>query len=152
MKKIFFLLAIILAVQSLPAQLTDNSLFQPLFLSTNGPGRIFPAYHGEMLRVGRRYTIEAVPDRGYKFASWQPVTVFIITQTNYDSGGEPILPPDQSIISSVVPTNIYRPDLEFRMQGVIWITSNGNNPNIARAFGWQANFVPWYEPVPRPPR
>lgn len=61
MKKIFLLLTMILTVHSLPAQVAGNSLFQPLFLYTNGPGRILPAYHGEMLRVDRRYAIEAVP-------------------------------------------------------------------------------------------
>jgi hypothetical protein len=152
MKKILLLLAMVLAVQWLPAQVVENSWYAPLFVFTNGPGRIFQAYNGEILRVGDRYTMEAVPNRGYKFASWQPVNVFIITQTNFDGEGKPILPPVRSIVPSVVPTNIYSPDLDFIMDDITWISPEGSNPSIARTSGWQANFVPWYQYVPVPRR
>jgi hypothetical protein len=151
MKKIFLLLLIVLAIQWLPAQPPGDSIEAPLFVFTNGRGQIYPNYDGEMLKVGRRYRMKAVPENGYRFASWEPVNVFIITQTNFTALGEPILPPVVSIVPSDVPTYTYRPDLKFTMKDIIWISPDGSNPNIIRAFGWQANFVPWYQPVPRPP-
>ncbi|HTR41226.1 MAG TPA: hypothetical protein VMH87_06385 [Pseudomonadales bacterium] len=152
MKKIFLLLTFVLFVQSLPAQMLENSWYAPLFLYTNGPGRIYPYFNSHILRVGYRYTMAAVPNRGYKFAGWQPVDVFTITQTNFSISGRPILPPMQSIIPSPMPISTYNPNLAFKMQGVILITTNGSNPNITRAYGWQANFVPWYQNVPGPQR
>jgi hypothetical protein len=142
MKKIFLLLVIVLVVQRMPAQPPGERIFAPLYLYTNGQGQVGPVYDGQMLQVGRVYRAKAVPDFGYKFASWQPVNIFIITQTNFDAQGEPILPPVQSVTTAVVPTFIYRPDLKFTMRDAIWITADGNNPSIVEAFGWQANFVP----------
>ena len=97
----------------------------------------------------KRFGMTAVPERGYKLAGWQEVNVSITTQTNFDANGNPILPPVQSIVLSFGPTNDYSHDLEFKMQDIEWITL-GSNPEIAQAFGWQVNFVPWYEPVMKP--
>jgi hypothetical protein len=152
MKKILLLLVIILAIQTLPAQVNEGDFYVPLYVFTNGPGRIHPFRQGEVLRVGRRYAMTAIPERGYKFAGWQPVDVFIITQTNFNAHGEPILPPIQSIVPSLGPTNSYEAELDFTMRDTIWISPDGSNPSIVRAFGWQANFVPWYERLPRLPR
>lgn len=146
MKKVFLLLAVVLAFQRLHAQSADNESFAPLLLYTNGPGKIVPFDGGEMLEAGQKYVITAVPDAHFEFSSWQPVNVFIITQTNFDAYGNPILPPDQSIVPSVVPTYIYRADLQFTMQDAVLITPDGANPNIVQAFGWQANFVPRNHP------
>lgn len=118
----------------------------PLYVYTNGDGSISPYQSGQMLEVGQTYDLTATPDPGYQFSSWEPVDVFIFTQTNYNNG-EPVLPPTVSIVPSVVPTNIYGADLEFTMQDVIDITSPGENPEIVQAFGWQANFVPVPEPA-----
>jgi len=151
MKKVFLLLAVMLTVQRLPAQTADNSLFQPLFLYTNGPGRIYPAYNGERLRVGGRYTIEAVPDRGDKFAYWQPVN--IITSTLYlrDQDGNVVTNVETDVIP--VDTN-YVTDrvLTFRIPPAVVISLGTNNGAISLNEGWQANFVPWYQPLPRLPR
>jgi hypothetical protein len=142
MKKLFLLLAILLTVEWMPAQPPGDRIYSPLFVYTNGPGQIYPVNDGEMLQVGRVYKMKAVPDRGYKFASWQPVNIFILTQTNFNAQGEPILPPIVSIVPAVVPTYTYRPNLRFTMQDVEWISIDGGNPSIMRAFGWQVNFVP----------
>jgi hypothetical protein len=77
MKKFLLLLAIILAFQRLPAQLSNDSHIAPLFVYINGQGRISPDYDGKMLRVGHVYNMSAIPGRGYKFVSWQ--LIYIIT-------------------------------------------------------------------------
>lgn len=118
----------------------------PLYLYTSGDGSITPYQSGQMLEAGQTYEITAIPDAGYQFSSWQPVNIFIITQTNY-AGGNPIIPPVQSIIPSVVPTNIFGADLEFALQSVLDVTADGLNPNIVEASGWQADFVPIPEPA-----
>ena len=118
----------------------------PLYLFTNGDGTITPYQSGQMLEVGQAYDITATAADGNEFSSWQPVNVFIFTQTNYDPNGEPILPPTVSIVASVVPTNIYGSVLEFTMQDDVTLTSVGNL-NITQAFGWQADFVPVPEPA-----
>jgi Divergent InlB B-repeat domain len=117
----------------------------PLYVFTDGDGSITPYQNGQMLTVGMNYELTATPDAGYEFNSWQPVNVFIITQTNYDNFGDPIIPPTQSIIPSVVATNIYGADLEFTMQDTESVAAG--NPTIVEAFGWQANFVPVPEPA-----
>lgn len=117
------------------------------FLFTNGDGNITPYQSGQMLQVGQTYNITATPDVGYQFSSWQPVQVFIFTQTNFNGSGNPILPPVQSIVPSIIPTNIYGAELTFTMQDTISVTSAGENPNIVEAFGWQANFLPVPEPA-----
>lgn len=118
----------------------------PLYLYTSGDGSITPYQSGQMLEVGQTYDITAVPDAGYEFSSWQPVDVFIFTTTNYNNG-VPILPPVVSIVPSVEETNIYVSDLEFTMQDVMQVSSEGSDPDIVRAFGWQADFVAVPEPA-----
>ncbi len=90
--------------------------------------------------------MEAIPDAGYAFSSWQPVNVFTTTQTNFDAMGNPILPPIVSTVASPVPDYTGQATLEFTMQPVLDVTSVGSNPNITEGFGWQANFVPVPEP------
>jgi hypothetical protein len=119
----------------------------PLYLFTNGDGSITPYQSRQMLEAGQTYDITATPDAGYQFNSWEPVVIFIITQTNYDDTGNPVLPPHSVHGSMVLATNIYGADLEFTLQNVMDITSEGTNPSIIEAFGWQANFVPIPEPA-----
>jgi hypothetical protein len=141
-----FALAIVCFAQPGYSQGTLGTL-TPLYIFTNGDGSITPYQSGQMLGVGLIYDMTATPDAGYQFSSWEPVNIFITTQTNYDAEGDPILPPLQFIDPSVVPTNIYGADLEFTMQDVMEVSPAGSNPNIIEAFGWQANFVPVPEPA-----
>src|ERR1700677_1244561 len=97
-----FILVIVYLAQSGFSQDT----LAPLYLFTNGDGTISPYQSGQMLDVGQTYDLTATAANGYEFNSWQPVNVFIFTQTSYDSNGDPILPPTVSIVTSVVPTNI----------------------------------------------
>ncbi len=116
--------------------------FAPLFLYTNGSGSVLPLQNGQSLEVGQYYEMTATPALGYVFSGWQVVNVFIITETNFNTDGEPILPPVVSTVQSPVPTYTNDATLQFAMQAEINITSAGSNPSIVRAFGWQANFVP----------
>jgi hypothetical protein len=120
--------------------------YAPLYLFTNGDGSISPLQDGQSLEVGQSYEMEAVPDSGFVFSSWQPVNVFAITQTNYDGFGNPILPPITSVVPSTVPQYTYQPVLDFTMQPLMLVTPADSNPNITESFGWQANFVPIPEP------
>jgi hypothetical protein len=150
MKTICLLFALIWSVQQLPAQtLDDINDFQcqcgdvsyaPLLLFTNGPGRIFPFEDGQMLEVGREYSMIAIPDRGYVFTNWTEVNVFTFIFTNYDAAGNPVLPPVTSTVLSPVPTNIKDPILKFTMPPEIVLANT--SIKITQDSGWQANFVP----------
>jgi hypothetical protein len=110
-----------------------------LYLFTNGDGTITPHQSGDLLTEGQTYYLTAMPGSGYEFSSWQPINVFIYTQTNIE-GGEPVVV--QTILPSPVPTNINGATLAFTMQAPQMLTADGQNPNIVEAFGWQADFVP----------
>ena len=151
-----FLVTFGLAVQQLPAQPSDDNRgfifnggdisFAPLLVFTNGSGQIFPYVDGQLLQVGRRYSMLAVPDRGYVFADWEPVDVFTFTQTNYDESGQPIYPLIVSTALSPVPEYTRSPLLKFTMQQPVEMTGNGANPSVTLSEGWQANFVPVIRP------
>jgi hypothetical protein len=100
MKKILLLLVVMLGVQHLSAQDTDDRSFAPLFIITNGMGKIFPFHDGEMLEVGRKYDMVAVPDRGYEFSSWQPVTIFTDDEYTYNPSGQLVERENYIIVST----------------------------------------------------
>jgi hypothetical protein len=86
--------------------------------------------------------MEAIPDPGYTFGSWQSVNVSVDTIYTFNGTG--------FVVSSVT-TNItpqlnysYDPHLSFTVSPVFEIESYGET--IEDRFGWQANF----EPVPEP--
>jgi hypothetical protein len=146
MKKIPFMLLLVLVGMCLAQRGFSQGTYAPLYLFTNGDGSITPYQSGQMLEVGQTYTITATPAAGYEFSSWQPVNVFIFIQTNYN-GGQPVLPPIESMDESLIPTNIYGADLEFTLQSVTMLSAEGANPVIYQASGWQADFVPVPEPA-----
>ena len=150
MKSFFILLAVTLAVQTLPAQpaedtpgsvpVTNGVSFSPLYVFTNGPGRILPFQDGQPLEVGRIYKIIAFPDRDCEFTNWQPVNVFIFTETTLNMNGT-TNPPVTSVVASPVPE--YYPDfaLKFTNQPVQVLFDVPGVRTVSRAVGWQANFV-----------
>jgi hypothetical protein len=146
MKKFVLLLLVTLAMVCFARQSHAQGTLAPLYLFTSGAGSITPFQNGDLLQVGQSNNMTAIPDSGYTFSSWQLVNVFIIAQTNFDSGGNPILPPITSIDASPVPQFTYQPELGFIMQPLMMIITNGSNPNIAEIVGWQANFVAVPEP------
>jgi hypothetical protein len=152
MKSIYLLLALILTVQQLPAQTSDdihgfrgknnNASYAPLLLFTNGPGRIYPFQSGRMLQVGREYYMIAIPDRGYVFTNWNEVNVFTITSAEIDFNTSP--PTTNFITSTVlspVPAYTRNPLLRFTMEPE-QVLYNINGNSLTESIGWQANFVP----------
>ncbi len=139
-----------LAVQQLPAQMADDFhgsavqrsdvSYAPLLLFTNGAGRIFPFDDGQMLEVGRRYFMVAIPDRGFAFSSWQPVNVFTFTEYVRDGSGGII----ERTSTVVIPTPEYikEPVLRFTMEPEQVLFDIPNVRVVTQSTGWQANFVP----------
>ena len=162
MKRIVLLLATILMVQSLWAQLSDNFpdatgsaadvSYAPVYVFTNGPGKIYifdrneTVVDGQMLPVGGRFRLVAVPDPGYEFVSWYPVNVFITTVVTFDAEGNPN-PPTTSIDASPVPQPVDHRVLKSEVQPITVLYDDGLTL-ITEGSGWQANF----EPKPSPGR
>ncbi len=162
MKNILLLLAVILAVQQLPAQVTDDihgSVVQdsdvsyaPLSLFTNGAGRIFTLRDGlfllrdgQMLKTGRKYSMVAVPDRGFVFSSWQPVTVFTFIEYTKDPSGTITERTNTDVITT--PEYIKDPLLRFTMEPEQVLLDIPNVRSITQSAGWQANFVSVKKPI-----
>jgi hypothetical protein len=113
----------------------------PLYLFITGSGSITRLQDGQLLNSGQSYHMTAIPDEGFKFDSWQPVVVTVVTLTNYSAAGDPILPPLTEETYSVEDTYINTPTLRFTMQPVN-VISQGPDFSITQRHGWQANFVP----------
>ena len=114
----------------------------PLLLIINGSGSVSPFVAGQPLQIGTNYSMEAIPDAGYAFSSWQPVDVAV--DTTYVFNGT-------AFIVSSVTTNIspelnysYDPVLNFTVFPTVEI--EGFEETIEDSFGWQVNF----EQVPEP--
>jgi hypothetical protein len=118
--------------------------YAPLHLFIDGAGEVSPLLDGEMLEVGRSYTMTAIPDTDFSFSSWQPVNVFTFTSFIVDVGGGVIT--NMSVIASPVPEYINTPSLSFNMQPEDLIYDNPGVSTMTEGRGWQANF----EPVPEP--
>jgi hypothetical protein len=159
MKHIFLLLAAIFAAQQLPAQQKNDIhgcashgltvSYASLALFTNGSGRIFPFQDGQMLRVGREYSMFAIPDRGFVFTNWNQVNVFTLTSVEIDYN---TIPPTTNFVTSVdvspLPAGPGLPFLRFTMEPeqTLYETASGS---LTVSVGWQANFVPRDEFHPR---
>ncbi|MEI6195447.1 MAG: hypothetical protein WCS42_14065 [Verrucomicrobiota bacterium] len=149
-----FLVALNLAVQSLTAQMLDshrpahcNWTNAPLALFINGAGGIVPYEDGQMLRVGRSYTMMALPDRGYAFDNWQPVNVFTATTIYLDMNGEFVTNTARTV--SPRAEYIHHRALRFMMQPETVVVDNSPSLKIISSKGWQANFVPRRNPFLR---
>jgi hypothetical protein len=147
------LLTFTLAAHQLAAQLSYKTRgsticvkdpLSPLMLYTNGPGTIIPFEDGQMLEVGRTYSIIAIPEPDYTFTSWNPVEVFTLTSIVLDTISDPgtvITNTITSVTLSAVPRYIGAQSLRFTMEPEeVLYSSNGNT--LTRSVGWQANFVP----------
>src|SRR6266403_1139194 len=90
MRNISLLLAVILPALHVSAQAADGVRdpaardgvvsYAPLSLFTSGGGRIVPFDDGQMLEIGRRYVMAAVPEAGFTFSNWTLVNVFTFTE------------------------------------------------------------------------
>jgi hypothetical protein len=170
MKKMLLLLVAIVLVEPLHAQLIDDSSVAeqvtdasvaPLYVFTNGPGRIYaferldgnPFYlvqAGETLPVGNRVVLYAVPNPGYQFKNWNLVNVFTLTSTIVNDLDGTVITNNSSINVSKLPTTFRWPEMVTEVQPpiVLFTTYTTNldssivTNNVLTAFGgWQANFV-----------
>lgn len=158
MKKILALLAVILLVPLLRAQLardfpgaagkTTGVSFAPLYVFTNGPGKIYiypfmrlhPDFqNGQMVPVNAPFVLTAIRAQGYEFAGWSPVDVFTTSELFTNADGS------VSVITQVLPEAgppiRHGPVLDARVTS--W-TNVVQTPlvTISTGRGWQANFAP----------
>ena len=144
-KSIYLLLGLIMLALPAPAQSSGDWLqigkvpYSPLVVLTNGPGRVFPFENGEMLEVGRGYTLTASPDRGCAFKGWNRVNVFTFTEYTFDESGN--LVATTNTIVSPTPQIILNPVLEFKMEPEFVLYDVPGTRTITQSIGWQANFV-----------
>lgn len=159
MKRIFVLLATVLAVQPLWAQLSvdlpdtadpaADVSFAPVDVFTNGPGRIYifergrSVADGQMLPVGSRIRLIAVPDPGYEFVSWYPVNVFSFTEVTLGADGNPATT-NYSVVASPVPRPVNHHILDREVLPLTVLYDVPGVRVITQSLGWQANF----EPIP----
>jgi hypothetical protein len=145
MKKCVFITMLTLAAVCFANQIYGQGVaYASLMLFTNGAGSISPIQNGQLLEVGQTYDMEAIPDSGFVFSSWQPVNIFTYTEVTFDPDGE-TNPPIISSVLSPVPDYSYQQALEFTMQPVMVILDQPYN-TLTESSGWQANFVPVPEP------
>ena len=151
----FLLLAVVLAVQALPAQTSDDfqssnasdhqASFAPLTLSITGAGKIFPYYDGQMLQTGRRYVMVAVPDRGYVFKNWTSLNIFTFVLITIDPLTGESTTETSTIISPVADCS-REPFLSFTVQSAKVVVDIPGAVFITQSYGWQANFAPLKRP------
>jgi hypothetical protein len=151
MKSIYILITLMSLALQISGQIVDDKhgpdcgnrdvTNAPLELIIVGSGQVFPFHDGQMLEVGRRYSMIAIPDRGYAFTNWQPVNVFNFTEITIDPQGN-TNPPIISTVVSPVPEFTSDPRLSFTMQPVEVIFDVPGVRTITMSKGWQANFVP----------
>lgn len=146
MKRILFLLTLVLAMQQLPAQPSHDNLgsllnvnkvsYEPLFLQINGGGRITPFKDGQMLQVGHQYFMVAIPERGYVFKNWSAVN--LNTEISHNEFGPPVS--TTNIIVLATGEFVKEPILRFTMQAEL--IEQTPFVKVTTSRGWQANFVP----------
>ncbi len=142
MRKSAFIIMFTLATVCFERQShAQGVIYAPLFLFTSGAGSVSPLQDGQLLEVGQTYDMEAIPDDGYVFSSWQPVNVFNFSQIVYDP--ITLLPAstNMSTVPSPVPNFIEQPLLAFTMQPESVIVDTPSLMTTENS-GWQANFVP----------
>jgi len=122
-----------------PADQSESAARAPLLLFTNGPGRVAPLHDGQMLEVGRAYTMVAIPDPGCAFTNWNPVVVFTFVEYVYNPAGG--FTTVTSTVVSAVPQFSTTPALRFSMEPVQVILNDPGVRTITRSVGWQANLV-----------
>ena len=140
MRKFTFITMVALTIACFTHQSYAQGTLAPLSLFTSGSGEISPLQDGQLLEVGQTYDMEAIPDTGFVFSSWQPVNVFDFSQITFNADGS-TNPPVLSTVVSLVPNFTEQPLLEFIMQPESVIYDSAA-VNITESIGWQANFVP----------
>ena len=127
-----------LGTTQLSGQTADTS-YSPLLLYTNTGGKVVPLHDGQMLNVGKRYRMAAVPNPGFAFTNWTLVYAFTFSTVVINEDGT------QSTVSSTnfseVPDYSTRRVLKFTNQAPEVIIDLPNI-TITQAIGWRPEFVP----------
>jgi hypothetical protein len=110
----------------------------PFFLSINGPGHVIGPQDGQMLQVGRDYSMTAIPNRGHHFLGWNPVNVFTFVEYTVDESGNSVA--STNTILSPIPGFIHKPALKFSVGAPEVIFNLPGVRTVIRSSGWQANF------------
>jgi len=126
------------------AQGTNGPTNATLYLLINGGGSVTPLQDGQSLEVGQTYQMEAVPDSGFTFSSWEPMRVFVAISTFTNSFGGLVTNPP-AIIYNLLPEYTNTPTLMFTMQPTV-VLADTNGTTVTESQGWQVNF----EPIPAP--
>ena len=150
MKIIKSLFCIVLILELLPVKASDGTFdligeakgttYVPLLLSIQGNGEIVPFKNGQMLVVGHEYEMTAVPNRGYEFAYWSPVSVFTDTEVIYGGNNLPF-ETNSSVTISVSQRRIQIRSLHFSMQPVQVLIDLPGIRTLTATQGWQATFI-----------
>ncbi len=130
----------VLAMEQLSAQAGPKTSSAPALLFTSGGGTISPLQGGQQLEVGKDYSMNAIPNTGYKFSNWQRVEVSIdVDNVKYPSGAV-----TGSSNATIVPLggSVTTPSVNFRMAPVTVSTNNYGFHTHTEGAGWRANFTP----------
>lgn len=118
--------------------------YVPLEVFTNGPGRISPLHAGQMLGVWETNRMEAIPEPGFAFYSWESVDVF--TQITRVTNGSGVFSTNIQKSVSSRKQFLTRPELIFIVRPIFVIVHSDELTTVS-AYGWRANFGPVREPV-----
>lgn len=137
-------------LQLLPVEASDGTVdligetrritYAPLFLSIQGNGRVVPFKNGQMLAVGHEYEMTAVPNRGYQFAYWSPVSVFTDSEVIFGGDNLPV-ETNNTVTASVIPRQIQSRSLQFPMQPAQVLVDIPGVRTLTQSVGWQATFI-----------
>lgn len=156
MKEFCFAFLVLLGAQTVPAQestpapaaVSEHELVPALTLITNGPGSIFIFQDGHLLphgrtpAVGHRIELLALPDKGFVLSNWNPVNVYTLGSTIIDNLTDPPTTNTQtSTVLSPVSAFTKSPWIRFKLESPT-VEYDANEMFLARALGWEANFVP----------
>ncbi len=149
MKKTLVLLMVMLAAHWLPAQGTTGVAWAPLLLYTNGTGsisnldrgQISNLYNGQMLQVGRRYFMAAVPERGSQFTMWRQVKKSVEVKTIIYPSSVVIITTNTTVLPTGIPLKTARVSFVMEPATVQVRNDNPGTSVITTCKGWQANFV-----------
>jgi hypothetical protein len=142
MKKALVLLIVMLAARWVPAQGTIGVAWAPLLLYTNGTGSISNLCCGQMLQVGQRYIMTAVPDRSSQFNMWRRVKKSVEVKTIIYPSSVIIITTNTVVLPASMPLKTAR--MSFVMEPVT-VQVRNDNPGtsvITTCYGWRAEFVP----------